>query len=157
MSATIMMPQVFDQAIRSMCEDAIAQATSALAEKYSFDAEEAQRFLDTEAIKIVRKRGPSPKKAEEKPLAKSKASPKSKKDDEDKPKTKRGPTGYLLYAASVRPEVRAEMEEWLEDGEKLKPQDVVKAIAARWKALEQDERDEWNTKAKTPEVSEGED
>ena len=152
MSATIMMPQEFDQAIRSMCGDAIAQATAALAEKYGFDAEEASRFLDLDQLKLVRKRGPSPKKTEEKPLAKSKAKAKTS----DEPKTKRGPTGYLLYASSVRPEVRAEMENDLEEGEKVKPQEVVKAIAARWNELSKGEKDEWNTKAKTPVASDEE-
>ena len=44
----------------------------------------------------------------------------------------------------------------LQDGEKLKPQDVVKAIAARWKEEDQSVRDEWNAKAKTPATSDDE-
>ena len=138
-----------------MCGDAVAQAIATLSDKYGFDADEASRLVNLDELKIVRKRGPSPKKADEKPVAKSKASPKSKKDDPEKPKTKRGPTGYLMYASAVRPDVRAEMEAELEEGTKVKPQEVVKAIAAKWKALEQAERDEWNTKAKTPETSDG--
>ena len=39
---------------------------------------------------------------------------------------------------------------------KLKPQDVVTEIAKRWSALSDDEKAEWNEKAKTPEVSEEE-
>jgi len=53
-----------------------------------------------------------------------------------------------LFSADVRPEVREELTENLEDGEKLKPQDVVRVIADRWKGLEQDERDEWNQRAR---------
>ena len=149
MSATIMMPTQIESAIREMCTDAMSQAVAALAEKYGFDAEEANRFLTNSDVKIVRKRGPSPKKEKETGKSKSKAKP-----DADKPK--RGKTGYLLYADEVRAEVKAELESELEDGEKLKPQDVVKAIAARWKAEDQEVRDEWNAKAKTPVTSDDE-
>ena len=150
MSATIMMPQQIDAAIREMCSDAMSQTVSALSEKYGFDAEEANRFLASDTLKIVRKRGPAVSPKTEKP----KSSPRGgKKADGDKPKTKRGKTGYLLYADEVRPEVKGELTAALEDGEKLKPQDVVKAIAARWKAEDQEVRDEWNAKAKTPATS----
>ena len=142
MSATIMMPTVFDEAIRTMCGDAVTQAVAALAEKYGFDAEEAARELNLGELKLVRKRGPSPKKETEKSVAK-----KAKKDD--KPKTKRPPTGYLLYAADVRPTVKEELTEALEEGTKLKPQEVVVEIAKRWKALDDDEREEWVEQAKS--------
>ena len=149
MSATIMMPAQIESSIREMCSDAMSQAVSVLAEKYGFDADEANRFLADSDVKIVRKRGPSPKKDKETGKSKSKAKP-----DADKPK--RGKTGYLLYADEVRAEVKAELESELEDGEKLKPQDVVKGIAARWKAEDQEVRNEWNAKAKTPSTSDDE-
>lgn len=149
MSATIMMPNQIESAIREMCADAMSQAVAALAEKYGFDADEANRFLSTSDVKIVRKRGPSPKKEKE-----EKKDSKSKTEKGDKPK--RGKTGYLLYADEVRAEVKAELEANLDEGEKLKPQDVVKAIAARWKEEDQEVRDDWNTKAKTPLASDGE-
>ena len=132
MAATIMMPQQIDAAIKEMCADAMGQAVAALAEKYGFDAEEANRFLASSELKIARKRGPAPK-ADKSPKA-------------DKPK--RAKTGYLLYADAVRDEVRAELESDVEDGTKLKPQDVVKAIAARWKAEEAEDQEEWKRKAK---------
>lgn len=146
MSATIMMPNNIESAIREMCIDSMSQAVAALAEKYGFDAEEANRFLAQSEVKIVRKRGPSPKSEKE-----TKKSNKAKVDKSDKPK--RGKTGYLLYADEVRAEVKAELESKLGDDEKLKPQDVVKAIAARWKSEDKEVRDEWNTKAKTPVTS----
>ena len=149
MSATIMMPAQIESSIREMCSDAMSQAVSVLAEKYGFDAEEANRFLADSDVKIVRKRGPSPKLSKDTGKSKSKA-----KADPDKPK--RGKTGYLLYADEVRAEVKAELESELEDGEKLKPQDVVRGIAARWKAEDQEVRDEWNAKAKTPSTSDDE-
>jgi hypothetical protein len=155
MSATIMMPQAFDQAILEMCGDAMAQVVSALSEKYGFDADEASRFLELESIKIARKRGPSPKKSEDKPVTKAKKAKKEKKDEkEDKPK--RSPTGYLLFSKDARASVKEELTEKLGEDEKLKPQDVVSAIAVRWKALEQEERDEWNSKSKTPVTSDEE-
>jgi len=150
--AAIMMPQSIDTAIKEMCGDAMAQAVLALAEKYGFDADEANRFLDTSGIKIVRKRGPASK--EDKPV-KSKAKAKKETGD-DKPKVKRAKTGYLLYADEVRDEVKMTLTAELEDGEKLKPQDVVKAIAIRWKEEDQEERDQWNAKAKTPATSDDE-
>ena len=148
---TITMTTEFDQAIRSMCTDAVSQAIGSLAEKYGFDQDEAVRHLNLDDLKIARKRGPSPKKADEK-------SPKSKKETktkDDKPKTKRAPTGYLLYVGSIRTEVKEAMQAMAEEGVKVKPQEVVTECAARWKTLEQSERDEWITKAKTPETSEG--
>ena len=157
MSATIMMPQAFDQAILEMCGDAMAQVVASLSEKYGFDADEASRFLELESMKIARKRGPSPKKSEDKPekTKKAKKEKKEKKDEkEDKPK--RSPTGYLLFSKDARASVKEELTEKLGEDEKLKPQDVVSAIAVRWKALEQEERDEWNSKAKTPVTSDEE-
>jgi len=154
MSATIMMPQAFDQAIVEMCGDAMAQAVAALSEKYGFDADEATRFLELESIKIARKRGPS-SKTDDKPVTKTKKATKTKKDEkEDKPK--RSPTGYLLFSKALREEVKAELTEKLGEDEKLKPQGIVSQLAVRWKALEQDERDEWNSKAKTPVTSDEE-
>tara|TARA_X000000950_G_scaffold287900_1_gene402238 strand:+ start:295 stop:753 length:459 start_codon:yes stop_codon:yes gene_type:complete len=142
-----MMPQQIDAAIREMCSETMAQTVAALAEKYGFDVDEANRFLDTETIKIVRKRGPSPKK--EKETKSSTKSSKAKKETaDDTPKTKRGKTGYLLYADDMRAEIKKTLISQLEDGEKLKPQAVVVAIAAAWKEEEPAVRDEWNAKAK---------
>ena len=41
----------------------------------------------------------------------------------------------------------------LEEGVKVKPQDVMRGIAARWKEEDQEDRDAWNAKAKTPVTS----
>ena len=141
MAAAIMMPTQIDSAIREMCQDAMNQAVAALAEKYGFDQEEANRFLASSEVKLVRKRGPSPKKDE----AKTK---KSKAKESSPEKTKRAKTGYLLYADDVRTEVRASLMDDLSEGEKLKPQDVVKAIAARWKSESEETREAWNRTAK---------
>jgi hypothetical protein len=148
MSATIMMPQQIDAAIKEMCSNAMGQAVAALAEKYGFDAEEANRFLATDDLKIVRKRGP--------PTSPKATKPTTKKDKEEKPKVKRGKTGYLLYADEVRAEVKSSLTAELGEDEKLKPQEIVKAIAVMWKAVDQEVRDEWNAKAKTPVTSDDE-
>ena len=137
MSATITMPAEFDQAIRVVALEAVNQAVAALAAKYGFDAEEATRELNLGELKLLRKRGPSPKT--EKSVAKKAAA-------SDKPK--RAMTGYLMFANAGRAEVRAQLEALLEEGTKLQPQDVVKELATHWKALEQDERDAWNLAAK---------
>ncbi len=137
-----MMPNAIQGAIQTMCEDAIGQAITALSTKYGFDADEAQRELNLGKIQI---KGTT-----------TKASPGKKAADPDKPKAKRGPTGYLLYTKELRPEVKAEMEAELGEGEKLKPQDVVTALAARWKALGDEEKAEWNAKAKSPPASDDE-
>jgi len=59
-----------------------------------------------------------------------------------------------MFAKEVRAEVKAELQSALEDGEKLKPADTVNAIAERWKALDEDEKEEWNDKASAPASSE---
>ena len=141
MSAIISMPTAIDESIKGMCVEAVSQAVAALAEKYGFDAEEAERELKLGDLKMQRKRGPAPK-------VKVETKAKAKKDAGDKPKAKRAPTGYLTYAASVRAETKEELLAELEEGEKLQPQAVVTAIAAKWKGLSEEERGEWNEAAK---------
>ena len=131
------MPREFDAAVQEIISQAQTSAVQALAEKYGFDAEEAKKFLTSEgSIKIVKKRGPVPKVK----ASKTKGT-KSTVDVAKKPK--RATTGYLMFSADQRADVRAEMEAEAE-GVKLAPQAVVKELAKRWKALESDERDEWN-------------
>ena len=133
MSAIISMPTAIDESIRGMCVEAVSQAVAALAEKYGFDAEEAERELNLGDLKMQRKRGPAPSKT--KVDAKSKNVKLFPARLAEKPKTKRAPTGYLTYAASVRAETKEELLAELEDGEKLLPQAVVTAIAAKWLSL----------------------
>ena len=135
-----MMPTSIESSIRDMCSDAISQAVSVLAEKYGFDPEEAARTLADSEVKIVRKRGPAAKSEPKVKLGKGK--PKS----EDKPK--RAKTGYLIFADFVRENVRSDMEAALVAGEKLKPQDVVREIAAKWKTVAPEEKEEWSAAAK---------
>ena len=66
---------------------------------------------------------------------------KEKKEKEEKPKKKRGMTGYLLFSKENRAAVKEELGE-------VKPTEVVTEVAKRWKALTDEEREEWNTRAK---------
>ena len=147
MTTTIMMSSQIESAIREMCSDAMLQAVSVLSEKYGFDEADANRFLSESDLKIVRKRGPSPKTTTEAKKNKSKSS-------EDKPK--RSKTGYLLYGDSVRAEVKKQLQDSLGEGEKLKPTDIIREVAAKWKAESEEVRQEWNNKAKSPVTSDDE-
>ena len=81
---------------------------------------------------------PAVKPAKETKAAKK--SPKKEKPDGE-PKKKRGLTGYLLFAREKRAEVKAELGD-------VKPTEVITEVAKRWKALTDDERVTWNTRAK---------
>ena len=134
-----MMPNAMDVAIKSMMEDAVTQAVTALSAKHGFELDVALRDLNLSELKLVRKRGPSPK-AEKKS--------KGKKASADKPKKKRGTNGYLQFSHEHRAEVRTELEAKLAEGAKLPPQDVVTELGARWRAASAEEQTIWNDKAK---------
>jgi hypothetical protein len=169
--STITMPTALNQALSEVAQQSMVAAVTSLAAKYEFDLEEAMRHLNLEEVKLVKKRGPSPKSKEEKEVAKaekklaakaekeaakkekkeskkSKGKAKSSSDeDEAKPKTKRGKTGYLMFADEVREEVKQELTEALDEGAKLLGKDVIREIAIRWKALSTEEQDVWKEQA----------
>ena len=78
--------------------------------------------------------------------SKKKKSTKSDSDD-DAPKKKRV-SGYILFGKAERNNVKAELEASTEPDTKVKSTEVMKRLGELWKALPQDEREEWNTKAK---------
>ena len=143
MATTIMMPAAIENAVREMCTDAMTQTVAALSERYGFNLDDANRFLSESDIKIVRKRGGSVNSdtSEVKPNSKGtgKTSP-----TPDKPK--RAKTGYLMFCDENRSVIKEQLVD--EGSEKPKPQDVIKVLAARWKELSEDERVQWQTKAK---------
>jgi len=145
-----MMPAALEESIRTCCADAVTQAVAALAAKYGFDADEAERELNLGEMKIQRKRGPVSKKSVAK--AEKKAKKATKATDPDKPKKRL--TGYLLFSKEMRPEVREALEEQLEEGEKLQSKTVVAALAAAWKELSAEEQAAWKEKAAKPEEEE---
>ena len=67
------------------------------------------------------------------------------KQDSDETKKKRPPTGYLVFSNATRQDVKATLEE---ADESTNPKDVTRELARRWKALTDEEREEWNAKAK---------
>jgi hypothetical protein len=84
------------------------------------------------------------KTAEAKDDAKAKAKA-AKAAKEAKPK--RAPTGYLLFCAAMRSDVTKTLQDNLPSGEKLAPMVTVKALAAKWKALNDVDKAEWNAKS----------
>ena len=66
-----------------------------------------------------------------------------KADKEDKPKKKRV-SGYLLFSKLTRDEVKQE----LFGDDKPKNSEIMVELGKRWKALEEEEREEWNRQAK---------
>lgn len=138
MSAVITMPTAIDESIRACCTEAVSQAVVALAAKYGFDAEEAERELNLGELKLQRKRGP---------VAKKSVTKETKTKSSDEPKSKRKMTGYLLFSKEMREEVKAALEAELEEGEKLKPQATVTELASQWKALSAEEQAAWKEQA----------
>ena len=63
------------------------------------------------------------------------------------PRKKRAPCGYMLFSNEKRAEVREELVEEA-DGEKVPPGAVVKKLAELWNALDDEEKEPYNTRAK---------
>ena len=82
--------------------------------------------------------------------AKTTKKPKKVKDDEDKHKKKRT-SGYILYSNAHRDEVR---ESLTVGDEKPKNTDIMMKLAENWKLLSDEDRENWNTKAKEIKVDE---
>lgn len=163
MTTTITMPNTLNQAFSEIAQESMAVAVTALAAKYKFDVEEATRFLELDSLKFTKKRGPSPKsqadkdlakaarasaKKDEKKLAKANAKTKGSDEEADKPKAKRGTTGYLLFTAERRPHIKDQLAEALGEGQKVAPQEVIKVLAKSWKALPEEEQEVWRASAR---------
>ena len=82
----------------------------------------------------------------EKPKAakKPKKEKKDKDSDDEKPKTKRI-SGYIIYSKANRDDVKEMLSS---DDDKPKNTDIMCKLAENWKALSDEERAEWNAKAK---------
>ena len=109
--------------------DAVETCIAKLSEKYGFDQKEALEFLQIDSLNV--------KKEEKK---------EKKEKKEIDPNKRKKTSGYLLYSAHVRAQVKAKL---IEDGGEGKPKEVVQAIAANWKALTDEEKAVWNEKAKS--------
>jgi len=94
----------------------------------------------------------------EKPVKKTKVAKANKSvkketsSDDDKPKKKRT-SGYIIFSKAMRDDAVAKLSA---DGATYKNQDVMTELGAMWKALSDDEKEEWKSKvvACDPENSE---
>jgi hypothetical protein len=64
---------------------------------------------------------------------------------EEKPKKKRGKSGYNVYMADKS--TREQAAKNLGDQDNVGQKDIMKEIGRMWKELQDDEKKEWNTKA----------
>ena len=147
--SAIILPTVIDATIKTICQQTVAEVVTVLAAKHGFDADAAMLDLNLEDMKVVRKSTSPPKVARTK-TAKSKAAA----SDEDKPK--RPKTGYQLFSDAARSATMATLKQDLAEGEKMPKGALMSALGALWKGLIEDERAEWNVKAKSPPPSDDE-
>ena len=98
------------------------------------DDKKSKKSKDTDEVVKVK---------ETKKSKKSKDEPSS--EDEDKPKKKRGPNGYILFSNTNRDEVKEKLHV---GDEKPKNTEVMKELAQMWQTLDATEKAVWNTKAK---------
>tara|TARA_B100001175_G_C19443704_1_gene607596 strand:- start:147 stop:800 length:654 start_codon:yes stop_codon:yes gene_type:complete len=96
---------------------------------------------DTEAVDVgdeeLKKEAPAPEKP----------SKKDKKEKDDKPKKKRV-SGYILFQKAMRDEAKQSLEAAAEEDEpKIKQSAILSELGKMWKALSDEEREEWNEKA----------
>ena len=142
-----------------------AQIVNALATKYGFREEEALAHLANEFLPMVAlsERSDCNLTPEVEPKAKAKPAAKEPAKDAAKDaakaakeaakaakeaKPKRPMTGKRLWEASgVRKEVGDELKAAAEEGEKVGIGPINQALTARWKALDETERAEWDAKA----------
>ena len=116
--------------LQTICIQNINKSVLILSEKYGFDITEATEFLNINDSSIVIN-------IKDKQLTKS-----NNIIDTNKPKKT---SGYLLYSAHIRSDTKKELTV---DDVIPKPQIVVSAIGAKWKALPEEQRVDWNSKAK---------
>ncbi len=76
---------------------------------------------------------------------KTKKSSKNTDSDDEKPKTKRI-SGYIIFSKAMREEAKTTLAE--NSDEKVKNSDVMTELGKMWKALDDDEKEAWNDKAK---------
>ena len=118
-----------------------ARTTALLADKRNWYTDSFETSVET-SDPIVESRSPSPLQ-----IIEEKAATELYAICQE---VQRRKSGYLLYADEVRAEVKAKLWGDVPEDTKLKPQDLVRAITTKWVAEEQEVRDKWNAKAKTP-------
>ena len=166
--STVTINQTVETAVKTMLNKHTREAVELLSEKYNFDLEEALATLDLGNVRVAKKEKvvkekPDSDDADPKPKAKSKGKGKAKSDD-NKPKEKkpRKKSGYSAFCKETRPELTTELkglnmtqlQEELgldELPEKYKPCHVMVGLGLRWKALSEEEREEWIQQASSEE------
>ena len=109
-----------------------------------------QSDSDSEAVPI----GDAELKKEE--VKGEKTSKKEKKEKDDKPKKKRV-SGYILFQKAMRDEAKQSLEEASDEDEpKIKQSAIMSELGRMWKALSDEEREEWNEKAAEQKASDSE-
>ena len=161
--------QTFETAVKTMLNKHATDAVKALSEKYEFSLEEALEHLDLGSSRVTKKEksDKGTAKAEKPAQSKAKSTPKGKGKAEEEPKEKkpRKPSGYQAFMKSERPTVKGELEAMSmselqeelgleEEPEKFHPKHVMTALGQRWKALSDEEREEWVEQATSEEGEE---
>jgi len=77
---------------------------------------------------------------------KEKKEKKEKNEKSEEPKKKRGVSGYLMFAKEMRPEAKQLLIDC--GNETPKPTEVLTLVAKQWRELGDEEKGEWNEKAK---------
>ena len=144
-------------AVEMMLKQHALETVQALANKYNFDVEEDVSHLELGGS-TDRAMSPSPV-ARRAPLAKSgKKGAASKVPKEEKEKKPRKPSGYQAFSKAMREETKGELAgmsmsqlqaelELDDEPDKFHPKHVMTALGKRWKALDEEERTEWNERA----------
>ena len=89
-------------------------------------------------------------------VEKPKKGKKEKKEKDDKPKKKRV-SGYILFQKAMREDVVQTLKDALEEADaKVKQSDVMSELGKMWKALDDEEREEWYDKAAEQKASDSE-
>lgn len=122
-------------ATKSVNTSALVERVDEL-EKLVVTLNEKIQLLEAAPKKVVIEAGDKATKKESKGL---------KKDGT--PRKKRAPCGYMLFSNEKRAEVREELVSEA-GGEKVPPGAVVKKLAELWNALDDDEKEPYNTRAK---------
>lgn len=159
--STIMINATVETAVKTMLNKHAIETIRALAEKYEFDAEEAIADLDltsTRVTKSTAKEAKEPTAAKAAKVTKATKTTKSK-SEEPKEKKPRKPSGYQAFSKAMREEVKGELSamsmeelqvelELDEEPEKFNAgKHVMTALGKRWKALDEEEKEEWNEQA----------
>jgi hypothetical protein len=128
-------------AIHEISKQSMTKCVDALSTKYNFDKSEAEAFLNLDSLNITIQ--PSVQNAD----------PKQKNGKRDKVlnselttkmKPPRQPSGYMLFSTHFRPHVKKELSPDLS----TKPTEVLKALATKWNALSDLDKQHWKLKAR---------